>query len=158
MMMTVLERLLTLDHEWWEQRIAYYKKRNYELKVPLENTPSTLHQFNIEINALYTEAEYDYAEARRNKDAIERLIESILKDFYPGPNEQARRAGGWQYARKFPTQGIGSEETVNLFDIEDKINGYYESMKSTIQIIKEKSNAKITNNSLILIENSLTPQ
>jgi hypothetical protein len=153
--MSVLDRLLNEDFSYWDQLVDRYEMENKNLPVPYENSTETLHQFNIQLNDLYTRAYYDFARARRNKDAIERFIENVLKDYYAGPNEIARKAGGIQYAKKYPAPDFWHEETVNLFDIEDRFREYYYSMEATIKTLEAKADSKITGNALLKIERSL---
>lgn len=109
------------------------------------------------MNDLFTRAYYDFAKARRNKDAITRFIEAVLDDYYSGPNPQARKAGGIQYARAFPVpSGVQwNEPTVNLFDVEDRFKDYFYRMEATIKILEAKAGAKITNNSMLKIDRSV---
>src|SRR5579875_2129938 len=153
--MSVLERLLSEDFQAWDKLMIYYEEKNKNLRIPSENTLETLHYFNIALNELYTEASYDFARARRNKDAIERLLESTLKDYYKGSNDLARKAGGIQYARSYPAPDFWPHETVNLFDLEDLFRHYYYTMESTIKTLEQKASGKITNYSLLRIEQKI---
>jgi hypothetical protein len=152
----VLERLLLEDLDDWEKIIANLEQRNLNLKVPLENTKTTLHHFNCQLNELYTEVQYYFARARRNKDAIERLIDNVLKDHYKGGNDRERRAAGIQFAQKYPAPVGFYPETVDLFYLEDKFKWFYYSLESIIQSLNAKAGAKITNNSLLKIDELVT--
>jgi len=165
-MSLVLQRLLEIDLDLWDKKINFFEESSKELKVPMENNTITLHEFNLKLNDLYSEVVYWYYEARRNKDAIERLLETILKDYYKGQNELARKAAGIQLARGYPIHNIPFipinhrcvyNEKVNLFDLEDIINGHYYKLAATIKSLQAKAEAKITNNSLIKLEQNLTP-
>lgn len=151
----VLARLLQEDLDQWSKLLQYYEEKNGQLVVPFENNTTTLHHFNVELNNLYNQAYYDYARARRNKEAIERLLESVLKDYYKGPNPDARRAGGIQYARNYPAPDFYPTETVDLFWLEDQFRYIYYHMEATIKILQMKAEGKITNNSLLRIEQSI---
>jgi hypothetical protein len=153
--MRVLERLLSEDFEEWDRLVFQYESMNRALPVPMENTKETLHIFNVRLNDLYTQAYYDFARARRNKDAIERFIENVLKDYYAGPNEVARRAGGIQLARNYPAPDFWPEETVDLFEIEDRFKHYFYSLEATIKTLEAKAESRITNNSLLKLEQQL---
>ncbi|EOO44404.1 hypothetical protein [Bacillus cereus] len=153
--MGMLERLLYEDLLTWENTIREYEDANVVLKVPSENSPSTLHSFNINVNELYTKVIHDFARARRNKDAIQRLIKTVLEDYYKGSNEQARKAAGIQLARVFPTPENYPVQTVNLFDLEDAFNGIFYALEATVKSLQAKADAKITSNSLLNIEKSL---
>lgn len=153
--MAVIDRLLGEDFHYWDTLTQNYEDESKNLRVPSENSIDTLHDFNIRLNDLHTRAVYDYSRARRNKEAMERLMESVLKDYYQGSNEIARKAGGIQYARAFPAPDFWHEETVNLFDIQDKFSGYFYSMESTVKACLEKTNSKITNNALLNLESKL---
>jgi hypothetical protein len=152
----VLERLLSEDLAHWEALVSEYEARTNALKVPKENSIDTLHDFNVQANELYTRASFDFARARRNKDAIERFVENVLKDYYNGPNELARKAGGIQYARAYPAPDTCRESQVNLFDLEDRFRHYYYMMDSVISSLEAKAESKITNNSLLKLEQSLS--
>lgn len=152
--MNVLERLLHEDFEEWDQLIEYYQRENKKLLVPAENTPETLHEFNRNIDKLFTEAYYDFARARRNKDAIDRFIEMVLKDYYKGPNPDARRAAGIQLAQNYPVDGF-EEDRVNLFELQDRFSYYYYQLESTVKILDRKAQSKITSNSILNIERTL---
>ncbi|SFJ63655.1 hypothetical protein SAMN02799624_05294 [Paenibacillus sp. UNC496MF] len=152
----VLERLLSEDLVAWEQLVSDYEMHTVALKVPRENSIESLHDFNIRANELYTRASFDFARARRNKDAIERFVENVLKDYYNGPNELARKAGGIQYARAFPAPDAWREPHVNLFDLEDRFRHYYYMMDSVISSLEAKAESRITNNSLLKLEQNLT--
>jgi len=154
-MSLVLTRLLQEDFTDWERLVSAYEEENKRLPVPAENNPSTLHRFNVAISDLYQRAQYDFARARRNKDAIERLIENVLKDYYRGPNEDARRGAGIQFARQYPAPDCWPTDTVDLFDLEDRFRYYYYSLQSTIRILEFKAEGKITNNSLLKLERDL---
>lgn len=153
--MSVLERLLQENFSEWDHLVFQYEQTNRSLKVPaVEKT--ALHHFNVRVEEEYTKALYDFGRARRNKDAIQRLIKNVLEDFYRGQNEQARRAAGIQLARQFPAPDNYPVSTINLFDLEDRFVGYYYSLEATVKSLQAKSDAKITNNSLLNIENSIT--
>jgi hypothetical protein len=152
----VLERLLHEDLGYWENLVMDYENQTKALKVPHENSIESLHDFNIRVNDLYTRAAFDFARARRNKDAIERFVENVLKDYYNGPNELARRAGGIQYARAYPAPDNWREPTVNLFDLEDRFRYFYYMMDSVIKSLEAKAESRITNNSLLKLESALS--
>lgn len=157
-MSEALRHLLMEDFDELDRIAFEFESRNRALKVPHENNTSTLHEFNININELYTEVEYEFAKARAYKDAIARIIENVLKDYYKGTNEIARKAAGYQLARKYPVGEFYHEPYINLFDLEHRINRYYNSLESSVKILKAKAEAKITNNSLLNIERSLIPR
>lgn len=151
----VLERLLQEDFHEWENLLRTYEETNRSLKVPtVERT--ALHHFNQQVEEWYTRALYDYSRARRNKDAITRLIEMTLKDFYQGTNEAARKAAGIQYARSYPAPSFYPRETVNLFDLEDQFLFYYYGLEATVKSLQAKADAKITTNSLLNLEQAIT--
>jgi hypothetical protein len=152
--MNVLERLLSENTMEWEELVNQYENDNKILKVPSVDK-TALHTFNVRVEELYTRALYDFGRARRNKDAIDRLLKNVLEDYYKGPNEQARKAAGIQFARKFPAPDLYHADTINLFDLEDQFNGYYYSLQSTIKSLQAKADAKITNNSLLNIERDI---
>lgn len=152
--MNVLERLLQEDFTHWEELVKEYERVNRTLKVPSVEKIA-LHQFNVRVEEEYTKALYDFGRARRNKDAIQRLLKNVLEDYYKGQNEQARKAAGIQYARQIPTPDYYPLPTVNLFDLEDLFVGYYYSLEATIKSLQAKADAKITNNSLLNIERDI---
>ncbi|WP_067923923.1 hypothetical protein [Alicyclobacillus shizuokensis] len=154
-MSRVLERLLMEDLHAWDKLVADYEERNRKLVVPMENTTETLHIFNIQLSELYTQVYYDFARAKRNRDAIQRFLESVLKDYYSGPNPDARRAGGIQFAREYPAPEFWPFPKVNLFEIEDIWNKYYYLLDATIATLKMKAESKITNNSILRLEKQL---
>ena len=154
MCMNVLERLLQENFDEWDQLVADYEQTNRSLKVPpVEKT--ALHHFNVRVEEEYTKALYDFGRARRNKDAIQRLIKNVLEDYYKGPNDQARRAAGIQYAKNYPAPDNYPAPTVNLFDLEDRFLGYYYMMEATVKSLQAKADARITNNSLLNIESNI---
>lgn len=153
-MNNVLERLLQEDFMQWDSLIAEYERINRSLKVPSVDK-TALHHFNVRVEEEYTKALYDFGRARRNKDAITRLIENTMKDYYKGQNEIARKAAGIQFARSFPAPDNYPTETVNLFDLEDRFIGYYYSLEATVKSLQAKADAKITNNSLLNIEKDI---
>jgi hypothetical protein len=152
--MNVLERLLQENYATWDQTVAYYENLNKSLKVPAVDK-TALHHFNVSVEEAYTQALYEFGRARRNKDAIARLIDTTMKDYYKGSNELARKAAGIQFARQFPAPENYPTPTVNLFELEDQILGYYYSLEATVKSLQAKGDAKITNNSLLNIENNL---
>ncbi len=153
--MNVLSRLLNESFEEWDRLVSEYEQTNRALKVPAVDK-TQLHNFNCQVEEEYTKAVYDFGRARRNKDAIQRLLKNVLEDYYKGSNEQARKAAGIQFAQNYPTPAEFPFPTVNLFDMEDKFNGYYYDMEATVKSLHAKSEAKITNNSLLNIENDIT--
>lgn len=154
--MNVLERLLSEDFYHWDTLVREYEESNKKLKVPSVDK-TELHFFNVDVEAQYTKALYDFGRARRNRDAIQRLIKNVVEDYYKGPNEQARKAAGIQFAKKFPAPENHHLETVNLYDLEDQFIGYYNALEATIKSLEAKASAKITNNSLLNIEKDLIP-
>src|SRR5699024_8193420 len=124
MYMKALQRLLLIDFDAEEEIVASLGQRNLELKVPTDNNHTTLHFFNCHLSDLYAEVEHYYGLSRRNKYAIERIIDNILKDYYGGKNEGARKAAGIQYAQKYPVPEnvipFVDSETVDLFYLEDR--------------------------------------
>lgn len=149
--MNVLERLLSENFEHWDSLVAEYERTNRSLKVP-NLDKSALHIFNQKVEETYNNAVHDFGRARRNKDAIARLIDNTLKDYYKGANEIARKAAGIQFARNFPAPEWYPHPTVNLFDLEDRFVGYYYSLNATVKSLEAKADAKITTNSLLNIE------
>ncbi|MCD7911039.1 hypothetical protein KC480_05805 [Bacillus velezensis] len=153
--MNVLDRLLSEDFNNWEGLIREYERTNRSLKVP-EINEAAIHEFNVRVEEEYTKALYDFGRARRNKDAIQRLLKTVLEDCYEGRNEQARKAAGIQYARQFPAPDFWYEGSINLFELEDLFVGYYYSLEATVKSLQAKADAKVTNNSLLKIENTIT--
>lgn len=157
----ILSRILLEDLTEWYQITERLAEQNKNLRVPSVNDTTTLHQFNIELSDLFTEANYYFAKARRNKDAIERIIENTLKDYYKGPNDIARKAAGMQLAKEYPVpdnvHAFFPDNTVNLFELQDQINGYYYVLDAIIKTLHLKAGAKITSNSILNIERSLIP-
>lgn len=152
--MNVLERLLQEDASEWKRLIDQYETINKNLKVPaVEKT--ALHHFNVSVEETYTQALYDFGRARRNRDAIQRLLKNTLEDLYKGSNEQARKAAGIQFARAFPAPANYPLPSVDLFVLEDQFNEYYYSLEATIKSLQAKADAKITNNSLLNIESNV---
>ncbi len=152
--MNVLSRLLNENFEEWDRLVFEYEQTNRALKVPAVDR-TQLHHFNCQVEEEYTKAVYDFGRARRNKDAIQRLLKNILEDYYKGPNEQARKAAGIQLAQNYPAPEEFPFANVNLFDIEDRFNGYYYALEATVKSLHAKSEAKITNNSLLNIESDM---
>lgn len=153
--MNVLDRLLQENFNQWDELVAEYERTNRSLKVP--NVDKTaLHFFNVKVEEEYTKALYDFGRARRNKDAIQRLIKNVLEDYYKGSNAESRKAAGIQFAKAYPTPDYYHVSSVNLFDLEDRFVGYYYSLEATIKSLQAKADAKITNNSLLNIENDIT--
>ncbi|CDQ41905.1 hypothetical protein [Virgibacillus salexigens] len=157
----VLHRLLLEDINEWERICEKLNEQNNNLKVPLENNTTTLHQFNMDLSDLFTEVNYYFGKARRNKDAISRIIENVLKDLYKGQNDLARKAAGIQLAQRYPVPDTAKpyypEDFVNLFELEDQINAYYYALDAALKSLNHKASAKITNNSILNIERSLLP-
>jgi hypothetical protein len=149
--MSVLERLLAEDPLHWYNIISNHENNNKSLKVPAVEKLA-LHTFNVRVEESYTQALYDFGRARRNKDAIQRLLKNVLEDYYKGANEQARRAAGIQFAKAFPAPESYHSPTVNLFDLEDMFVGHFYSLEATVKSLQAKADAKITNNSLLNIE------
>lgn len=152
----MLNRLLREDFDMWNSLIASYEHQAISLKVPMENTPTTLKQFNYNVEELYSRALFDYNRSRRNRDAIQRFLKSVLDDAYRGSNAESRKAAGIQYARQYPAPDFWPTDYVNIFDLEDIFNGYYYMMEGVIKSLEAKAQAKITNNSLLNLERQLT--
>lgn len=152
--MNVLERLLQEDFNLWDHIVVEYEMINRSLKVP-EVDKTALHHFNIRVEEEYTRALYDFGRARRNKDAIQRLLKNVLENYYKGSNGEARKAAGIQYAQQFPAPDFYPKPTINLFDLEDKFLGYYYALDATVKSLQAKAEAKITNNSLLNIEKNV---
>src|SRR5690606_12596396 len=146
----ILHRLLLENYDEWQKTCDSLIKRNKDITVPSVNDITTLHNFNVALSELYTETSYYFALARQNRDAIKRIIENTLKDYYKGKNDAARKAAGVQYAQKYPVPESAKpfypSDTVNLFDLEDKINGYYYILESIMKSLEHKASAKITSN------------
>lgn len=155
----MLRRLLLEDMDEWNRICESISLKNQSLRVPTVNDTTTLHHFNVDLSDLFTEANYHFGKARRNKDAIERIIENTLKDYYKGPNEIARKAAGLQLSQRYPVpesiEAYYPYPTVNLFELQDKINGYFYDLDAVLKTLQIKSGAKITNNSILNIEKSL---
>lgn len=152
--MNVLERLLQEEPAHWERLVAQYEATNRSLKVPAVDKVA-LHHFNVMVEDTYTQALYDFGRARRNKDAIQRLLKNVLEDYYKGSNGESRKAAGIQFAKVYPAPESYPYPTVNLFDLEDMFNGFHYSLEATIKSLQAKADAKITNNSLLNIEKNL---
>lgn len=151
----VLRTLLSLNFNFLNEKALSFEERNKSIKVPKDNTPTTLHIFNMSISELYTEAEYEFGRARAYKDAIERLIESTLRGNYSGKNEAERKSAAYFYCQHYPSYGFAVEDTVNLFDLEYLIHDYFNSLEATIKGLNAKSSARITSNSLLNIDRAL---
>ncbi len=157
----MLKRLLLEDYDDREALCKQLVEENMELKVPTVNDTTTLHNFNCELSTLFDRSQYWFNKSRQDKDAIERLLEVVLKDYYVGKNDAARRAAGYQFAQKYPIPEdilhFFNTQVVNLFELEDKINGCYYTLDAIMKSLHHKSSAKITNNSILNIERSLVP-
>ena len=155
----ILERLLMENLNEWETIVDNLSCRNNELLVPTVNDTTTLHDFNVNLANFFSEVTFYFAKARRNKDAITRLIKNVLRDNYRGQNDLARRAAGIQLAQRYPVPEavlpFQQNDHIDLFDLEDVFNGHYYILESIIQTLHVKSGAKITNNSLLNLERSL---
>lgn len=149
--MNVLERLLSENIAAWEHLVYDHEVRNRSLKVPAVER-GALHDFNVNVEEAFTQALYDFGRARRNKDAIQRLLKNVLEDYYRGANSEARRAAGIQYAKNYPAPEHYPQESVNLFDLEDAFVGFFYSLEATVKSLQAKAEAKITNNSLLRME------
>lgn len=152
----VLKTLLALNFEELQGITSNFEARNRTIKVPNENSPTTLHMFNMQLSELHTDVEYELGRARGYRDAIARLIDAVLKDNYVGKNELERKAAGYRFCRQYPTDGYHYENSVNLFDLEFQINEFYNSLDSSVKILHAKSSARITSNSLLNIDRALT--
>lgn len=151
----VLRTLLNVDFNELNEKADNFEMRNRQIKVPQENTPTTLHIFNMQLSELYTEVEYEFARVRAYKDAIERLIEATLKGAFTGKNEAERKANAYFYCQNYPTNGFSVDDKVNLFDLEYLISNHYNRLEASVKVLQAKSSAKITSNSLLNIERSL---
>ena len=153
--MNTLTRLLSENLNDWYQLIYDYESQNKKLLVPSDNSVDTLHHFNIQINELYTKTYYDYARARRNKDAIERYVDAVLKEYSTGSNDSQRKQSGVKKAKEFPIPHSFADETVDLFELQDHFTYFFYMMDATIQTLKAKAESKITNNSLLKLEKTI---
>lgn len=148
----MLDYLLQNNIREWDHLIANYEAEAKALKVPTENTPYTLSNFNWAIEDLYSRAIFDYNRTRTNFDAIKRFLKTVLEDAYTGSNDLTRKAAGIQRARAYPAPEFYHQQTVNLFELEMQFSYHYYMMEGVVKSIEAKQAAKVTNNSLLKME------
>lgn len=153
---SALERILLKDFSFLDSKVSELQSKTLALIVPRENSSYTLHMFNCELSDLFTEVNFYFYELKRDKEALEVLIESVLKDLYQGNNDKARTAAGYQHARNYP-HPFEEGQSINLFDLADLINGYFYTLQASVKSLESKNSSKITSNSLMNIEKSLLP-
>jgi hypothetical protein len=156
-MSRVLQRLLAEDHIYWTNLVNNYEEEVKALRVPTENSTVSLQQFNSRLDELFARASFDLSRATRNKEAMEALLKNVLETVYGGANDKDRKSISIKMAQEYPT-GIPNYpvETVDLFEYMDSFNFYYLMMKSTMKVLVEKEGSKITNNSLLKIDSTMT--
>lgn len=150
-MIQLLKRLLREDIVEWERTVRQYEKENRALPIPKEITVETLHQFNTNINDLFTKASYDYARSKSNLDTADRMLDIVLKEIHEGKTDAIRKALAVEFAKNYPNP-FDPEETVDLFEIYDIWNRIFNYMQATMDTLRFKADAKITSNSLLKLE------
>lgn len=156
----MLEFILSFDLDHYENHANAMMERVFALKVPRENNINTLAQFNYQLDDLHTEVTFSYNRLRSLKDASSRFLKNVLDDHYAGSSSTARKAAGIQLAQRYPTTGVTTRESlpeqIDLFLLNARINYVHDMYQACIDSISNKSNAKITNNSLLKLEKDTT--
>lgn len=153
--MSMLKRILSESAMEWEENILLFNSMNAQARVQPENSHQTLHELNVRLSELFDRLMPYYSRARAYNDALERLIERTVKGETEGKNDAERRAKGIATCRKYIVQYPEMEYECNLYDLRDQWAFYYEQLDSLVKAVRFKSDAKITNNSLLSMEAKL---
>lgn len=152
----MLHILLRENFDEWESLIADYKHQALSLKVPRENSTTTLSEFNLALDELFTKASFDFNRARVNHDTMNRFLKNVLDDYYDGKNDKIRKAQAIRYAQNYPTPDFYKEqfniETINLYELQYLFDKYYYSLEAVMKSLEAKASSRITNNSLLKLE------
>ncbi|MGF0347664.1 hypothetical protein ACQR3P_28905 [Rhodococcus sp. IEGM1300] len=151
----MIKRILNESRMEWEENILLFNSLNMQARVSEENTPQTLHELNVRLSGLFDRVMPYYGRARAYNDVLDRLIDRTIKVESEGKNEAERRANGINACRKFIVHYPDTDYETNLFDLRDQWSLYYEQLDSIVKSLRFKSDAKITNNSLLSMESKL---
>ncbi|MBA4293844.1 hypothetical protein C0431_12850 [bacterium] len=151
----MIQRILAENRAEWDEMLVLFQSQNMQARVQRENSTETLHELNVALANLYDRVMPYHGKARAYKDALERLIDRTIKGYNEGKNEAARRSGGIQLCREYVVHYPNSEYVCNLFDLQDDWAFYFEQLDAIVRSIRFKSDAKITNNSLLNLERNL---
>lgn len=154
----MLHILLREDFEQWESLIADYERQALSLKVPRENSTTTLSEFNARLDELFTRASFDFNRARINKDVMNRFIKTVSDDYYEGANDKIRKAASLRMIQNYPTPDFYISEygveNINLYELQYRFDKYYYTMEAVMKSLDAKASSRITTNSLLKLESA----
>ena len=154
----MLHVLLREDFEQWESLIAGYEQQALSLKVPRENSTTTLSEFNSRLDELFTKASFDFNRARVNKDVMNRFIKTVSDDYYEGANDKIRKAAALRMIQNYPTPEFYIAQygvmNINLFELQYRFDKYYYTMEAVMKSLDAKASSRITTNSLLKLESA----
>lgn len=137
------------DDEDFKEKAAYYLDRLERLVVPAQISEGAIKTLNAELDALFTEAAFDYAACESDYLDIQRKIEIVRKTVIDGSNEQARVAAGYLAARSFEEE---DGTTVNLFVLESVFMRRFKFMQAVVNVIANKSGNLLSDVGVLKIE------
>lgn len=154
----MLHILLREDFNKWESLTAEYERQALSIKVPRENSTTTLSEFTVQLDELYTKASFDFNRARVNRDTMNRFLKTVLDDYYEGKNDGIRRAAAIRMAKHYPTPDFYKQaynvEFIDLYELQFLFDKYYFSLEAVMKSLEAKANSRITNNSLLKLESA----
>lgn len=155
----MLNFITGFDLDTYENHANEMIDKIFKLKMPRENNTEILFKFNYQLDDYYSEIIFSYGKMRSLKDASSRFLKNVLEDHYAGSSAMARKAAGIQLAQNYPTVTLTTTatlpENINLFELDARINYIFNMYQSCLDSISNKTNAKITNNSLLKLEKEM---
>lgn len=139
-----------MNQEEWREKEAYYERKVKEIIIPMDIDVSSLKRLISEIDALLTEAVFDYTRAKNAKEQLTRQAKTYQKQYFlyykreQKMSDKACDAAATSSANK---EGILEQEAIAI--------ERYNFMETVVGILRDKREMLITENGVLKLEAGL---
>lgn len=146
------------DKAQWEETKSEWKRKIDKVQLP-DEIQGKIPYYESELDALYTEALWEYQDFYTQLENIENKIEAVKKtNRDKGKNKEERSANAYRHLQNFPSGEIKDPNTTNLLAVRDeyqkRVNFYQQYV---LKAIEEKSNRLKTSVGALKVDAQFTP-
>lgn len=136
-----------MSQEEWNKQKEIWREKIEALEIPSDNIYTMINHYEHEIDKVYQEASFYYANLKTKYENIEDQIKAIRKaNGANGNNKEEREANAYQMLLYYPSGDPDDEDTKNLIQIRNNIREkYYFFKEYVIANLKEKTFRLSTN-------------
>ena len=150
-------------HEEWKQKEQYYIDALMNMVIPKQPTSKEIMEYTTQLDQLYTEAGFDYANVSRALEIVNIDLKNAEAELFASIKKQQLSAGvkiTENDVKGLVKTHIGTHKLKGYqSDLYSVIKYYIDKntfMQQVVKTISEKKNSLITDTAMLKIENSLT--